>query len=80
MTNNPQSAILTLWIKKSTRKNKEGGDKMKHRRKVIWAYLDGRKLIEVIQAALDNNMNVDDMKQLLIRENPGHDITFKVLG
>lgn len=53
---------------------------MKHRRKVIWAYLDGRKLIEVIQAALDNNMNVDDMKQLLIRENPGHDVTFKVLG
>lgn len=53
---------------------------MKHRRKVIWAYLDGIKLIEVIQAALDNNMNVDDMKQLLIRENPGHEVTFKVLG
>lgn len=53
---------------------------MKHRRKVIWAYLDGRKLIEVIQAALDNNMKVDDMKQLLIRENPGHEVIFKVLG
>lgn len=53
---------------------------MKHRRKVIWAYLDGKKLVEVIQTALDNNMNVDDMKQLLIRENPGHDVKFKVLG
>lgn len=53
---------------------------MKHRRKVSWAYLDGKKLVEVIQAALDNNMNVDDMKQLLIRENPGHEVTFKVLG
>lgn len=53
---------------------------MKHRRKVIWAYLDGKKLVEVIQAALDNNMNVDDTKQLLIRENPGHEVTFKVLG
>jgi hypothetical protein len=26
------------------------------KRKYIWAYLDGKKLVEVIQAALDNNM------------------------
>ena len=48
------------------------------KRKYIWAYLDGKKLVEVIQAALDNNMMVSDMKDLLIRENPGHVITFKV--
>lgn len=50
------------------------------RRKQIWAYLDGKRLVEVIQAALDNNMTVDDLKQLLIRENPGHSITFKIIG
>lgn len=48
------------------------------RRKYIWAYLDGKKLVEVIQAALDNNMFVDGMKELLVRENPGHEVTFKV--
>lgn len=51
---------------------------MRHKRTYIWAYLDGKKLVEVIQAALDNNMMVDDLKQRLIEENPGHDITFKV--
>ena len=50
----------------------------RNKRKTIWAYLDGEKLVDVVQAALDNNMMVDDMKALLIRENPGHDVTFKV--
>lgn len=45
----------------------------------IWAYLDGKKLVEVIEAALDNNMMVDDLKQKLIDENPGHEVTFKVI-
>ena len=48
------------------------------KRKYIWAYLDGKPLVEVIQAALDNNMTVDEVKKLLIRENPGHEVTFKV--
>lgn len=48
------------------------------KRKTIWAYLDGTKLVDVIQAALDNNMTVVAMKDLLIRENPGHNITFKL--
>ena len=52
---------------------------MKRRHTQIWAYLDGKKLVEVIQAALDNNMMVDDVKALLIRENPGHEVTFKVV-
>jgi hypothetical protein len=51
---------------------------MKHKRKYIWAYLDGKKLVEVIQAALDNNMMVSDMKALLVKENPGHEVTFKI--
>lgn len=50
-----------------------------HKRVKIWAYLDGKKLVEVIQAALDNNMMVDDLKKMLIDENPGHEITFKVV-
>ena len=45
----------------------------------LWAYLDGKKLVEVIQAALDNNMLVSDMKQLLIDEKAGHTIEFKVV-
>ena len=27
---------------------------MRHKRTYIWAYLDGKRLVEVIQAALDN--------------------------
>ena len=48
------------------------------KRTTVWAYLDGKKLVDVVRAALDNNMMVDDMKALLIRENPGHEVTFKV--
>lgn len=53
---------------------------MRHKRKTIWAYLDGKKLVDVVQAALDNHMMVEDMKKLLVRENPGHEVTFKVEG
>ncbi|MFR4543124.1 MAG: hypothetical protein ACLT6Y_15505 [Enterocloster sp.] len=48
------------------------------KRRTVWAYLDGKKLVDVVKAALDNNMMVDDMKQVLIKENPGHEVTFKV--
>jgi hypothetical protein len=49
------------------------------KRTYINAYLDGVFLVEVIQAALDNNMMVDDLKKRLVAENPGHDVTFKVV-
>jgi len=52
---------------------------MRNKLPYIWAYLDGKKLVEVIQAALDNNMLVDDVKKRLIAENPGHEVTFKVV-
>lgn len=48
------------------------------KRTTVWAYLDGEKLVDVVQAALDNNMMVEDLKKVLIRENPGHEVTFKV--
>ena len=48
------------------------------KRKYIWAYLDGKRLVEVIQAALDNNKSVAEIKALLVKENPGHEVTFKV--
>lgn len=47
------------------------------KRKTVWAYLDGKKLVDVVKVALDNNMMVDDMKAILIKENPGHEVTFK---
>ena len=50
----------------------------RRKRKTVWAYLDGKKLVDVVQAALDNHMKVDEVKALLIRENPGHEVTFKV--
>ncbi|MBO5187258.1 MAG: hypothetical protein J6B91_09485 [Prevotella sp.] len=52
---------------------------MAYKRAYIWAYLDGKKLVEVIQAALDNNMMVDDLKRKLVAENPGHEVTFKTV-
>ena len=51
--------------------------KRRMKRKTVWAYLDGKKLVDVVQAALDNNMMVDDLKAKLIAENPGHEVTFK---
>lgn len=50
----------------------------KRKKTTVWAFMDGKKLVDVVQAALDNNMMVEDMKALLIRENPGHEVTFKV--
>lgn len=47
------------------------------KRKTVWAYLDGKKLVDVVQAALDNNMMVDDLKKQPIKENPGHEVTFR---
>lgn len=38
--------------------------------KTLWAYLDGEKLVDVVKAALDNNMALGDMMALLIKENP----------
>ena len=43
----------------------------------IWAYLDGKKLVDVVQAALDKNVMVDKMKKILTGENYGHKVTFK---
>ena len=41
---------------------------MRRRKKTtVWAYLDGKKLADV----------VEDVKKLLIKENPGHEVTFK---
>ena len=52
---------------------------IRRKKKTVWTYLDGKKLVDVVQAALDNNMMVEQMKKVLIRENPGHEVTFKVV-
>ena len=47
----------------------------------VEAYLDGDLLVDdVVQAALDNNMMLDDLKRRLVAENPGHKVEFKVTG
>ena len=49
----------------------------RRKRTTVWAYLDGKKLEDVVQAALEHNMKVDDMKVMRVRENPGHEVNFK---
>lgn len=49
-----------------------------YKRKTVWLYVDGKKTIDVVQAALENNIMLDDMKKILIKENHGHKITFKI--
>lgn len=51
---------------------------MRQKRKTVWTYLDGKKLVDVVRAALDNNMAVAGLKKKLVKENPGHEVTFKV--
>ena len=50
----------------------------RRKRTTVWAYLVGELLVDVVQAALDNNMMVNDLKKKLIEENPGHEVTFRV--
>lgn len=52
---------------------------MRRKRTTVWAFIDGKKLVDVVQAALDNNMMVEELKKKLIEENPEHEITFKVM-
>lgn len=51
---------------------------MKRKMKSVYAYIDGELLCDVVKAALDNNMTVNEMKEVLIKENPGHKVTFRV--
>lgn len=51
---------------------------MRQKRKTIWAYLDGKKLVDVVRAAMDDNMTVAGLKEKLVKENTGHEVTFKV--
>ncbi len=52
---------------------------MAYKRKTIKAYLDGKFLCDVVKAALDNNKDVQEIKQILVNENPNHTVTFKVV-
>ena len=75
----PSRGGLVLKLYHGPRWEVKRGKAMRHRKRTtVWAYLDGKKLVDVVQAALDNNMMVDDLKAQLIRENPGHEVTFKV--
>lgn len=52
---------------------------IRRKRKTIKAYINGKFLCDVVKAALDNNLTVDDMKRVLINENPKDNIIFKVV-
>ena len=70
-------AIIDL-SKENKKREQERMIEMRTKKRVLWAYLDGKKLVEVIRAALDNNMMVADMKKVLLKENIGHEVTFKI--
>lgn len=47
-------------------------------RKTVWLYVDGRKVCDVLKAALDANVMLDDMKKILAAEYKGHFVDFRV--
>ena len=77
MTNSAPSTIKPT-ARPGGHEGRKDNTMRRRKRTTVWAYLDGKKLVDVVQAALDNNMMVDDLKAQLIRENPGHEVTFKV--
>ena len=48
------------------------------KRKTINAYVDGKFLCDVVQAGLDKNKLASEMKKIIIRENAGHKVEFRV--
>lgn len=46
------------------------------KKKAVWAYIDGKKQVDVL-AALDNNIMLTEMKDRLVKENKGHEVVFK---
>lgn len=47
-------------------------------KKTMWAYLDGERLMDVVKKAWAGNVEVDSLMRRLVREYPGHEVTFKV--
>lgn len=47
-------------------------------RKSVWLYVDGRKMCDVLKAALDANVMLADMKKMLADEYKGHIVEFRV--
>lgn len=52
---------------------------MKRKQKSIWCFLNGKKHCDVIKWALAANVMKDEAKKLLIAQNPGAEVTFKVI-
>lgn len=53
------------------------GRRVRRKMKKCIALLDGKVLVDdVLQAALDCRVMLDDLKKRLVEENPGHEVTF----
>ena len=78
LINHQNGSIINKTTEMVVKREKAVNHMKRNKRKTVWAYLDGKKLVDVVQAALDNNIMVEDVKALLIKENPGHEVTFKV--
>lgn len=45
--------------------------------KTVYAYIDGVRMWDVLQLALDNNVMLDEMKERIRKENDGFEVEFK---
>lgn len=49
-----------------------------NKRKTVYAYINGVRMWDVVQLALDNNLFLDDMKDKILIENSDSSVDFKV--
>lgn len=50
---------------------------MKRKPKTIWCYLNSKKHCDVVQWALAANVMVPEAKEMLVRQYPDMEVTFK---
>lgn len=69
--------VLRNKRRNATRKEKNEMKVRTNKMKKCIALIDGELLCEdVLKAALDNRMMLDDLKKRLVEENPNHEVTF----
>lgn len=49
-----------------------------NKRKTVYAYINGVRMWDVVQLALDNNLFLDDIKDKILVENSDFSVDFKV--
>jgi hypothetical protein len=50
---------------------------MRNKQKTVYAYINGERVWDVLQLALENNVFLDDMKDRIVAEHPDFKVEFK---